>query len=108
MEKLFYFFDSAMVFSQSDCFILDITYPEMTAFTGYNLSFSFHITDGGYIRKCFWFYSYQNLRAYRFHDFFISRRYIYMCVCINTQNVFVSLGNSLTVIFAAPLSARTM
>lgn len=64
MEKLFYFFDSAVIFLQSDCFILDIIYPETTAFTGYNLSFSFHITDGGYIRKGFWYYSYQNLRGY--------------------------------------------
>ena len=62
MEKLFYFFDSAVIFFQSDCFVLDIISLEMTAFTGYNLSFSFYIADGGYIRKGFWCFSDEKLK----------------------------------------------
>lgn len=39
MEKNF--FDSAVVFLQSDCFVLDMICLEMTAFSGYDLSFHF-------------------------------------------------------------------
>lgn len=105
--KLFYFVDSTVVFLQRDCFVLDIICLEMTAFAGCNLSFSFRITDGGYIRKGFWFYSCQNLRAYLLvsYEFYWQKMYIYS---VYKYTYTEGICNSLTIIFAAPLNARTV
>lgn len=51
-----------------------------------------------------WLLLAEDVYIYRYIDIYL---YIYI-LCINIQNVFVSLGNGLTVTFATPLNARTM